>query len=417
MSSGYIPNGDKLGNLIENLTRQKQTGDSNLQYIKYPDKLIASLKKLYSLVGMPDVKDNIADQVIFLIMASRTGDKKEYMLNTVFYGPPGVGKTKVGRIMAEIWHSLGYIENKRITGYSQYINKDWENATYLIIISLFVVYAFQILAFIYKKIGVFYLTIILSALFLFLLLAFIILSKTSYWKSEYIEDDGEIISVVSRKDFVAEYVGQTAIKTRKLLDNHRGKVLFIDEAYSLLNDMKDPFGLEALTELNQFMSEHPNEIIIVFAGYKDKMQEGIFTIQPGLARRCMWHFECRGYSGIELYQILCCQLAAEGWYIPEADQQAIAELVIKNKHLFPNFGGDTERLSFFSKLESTNAAFHRGDLTNRKLYLEDVEKGLLLLNNNNIEKEKVHGTKCDDPGMNELVKLLERFRNPTSHTA
>jgi len=403
---------DKLRNLIDTLTRQINDQDPALQYIKHPDKLLTALRKMYNLVGMQEVKDNIADQVIFLIMASRTGEKKQYMLNTVFYGPPGVGKTKVGCILAEIWFALGYIENKKRVGYS-YMNQDWENATYLIIVSLFVVYGFQILAFIYKKIGVFYLTMVLGAVFLLLLFSFLILSKTSYWKETIYEDDGEIIKIVSRKDFVAEYVGQTAIKTKKLLDANCGKVLFIDEAYSLINDARDPFGLEALTTLNQFMSEHPDEIIIIFAGYKDKMQEGIFSIQPGLPRRCMWHFECSGYSGLELYQIFCCQLQTEGWYIPESDQRGIGELIMSNKELFPNFGGDTERLSFFSKLESTNAAFHRGDLTNRCLFLEDVEKGIKLLSNNNIKKEPGN---CErngrDQNVNELMKLLERFREP-----
>lgn len=100
-----------------------------------------------------------------------------------------------------------------------------------------------------------------------------------------IPPDDQIIKVVTRADFVDRYVGWTSPKTIKLLEENLGKVLFVDEAYSLINGPHDEFGMEALTALNLFLSQRPREIIVVFAGYKDLLQTGVYSVQPGLKRR------------------------------------------------------------------------------------------------------------------------------------
>src|SRR5205807_9799226 len=77
------------------------------------------------------------------------------------------------------------------------------------------------------------------------------------------KDKDSNISIVSRADFVGEYQGFTATKTYNLLKNNlqQGKVTFIDEAYSLIHGDNDGFGMEALTTLNRFMSDHPEAIV------------------------------------------------------------------------------------------------------------------------------------------------------------
>jgi hypothetical protein len=75
------------------------------------------------------------------------------------------------------------------------------------------------------------------------------------------------VRIVQRADLVAEYVGQTAPKTRKVLDECLYGVLIIDEAYSLYNGERDTFGEECITVINQYMSEHAGEIIIILIGY------------------------------------------------------------------------------------------------------------------------------------------------------
>ena len=93
-----------------------------------------------------------------------------------------------------------------------------------------------------------------------------------------IPPDDQIIKVVTRADFVDRYVGWTSPKTIKLLEENLGKVLFVDEAYSLINGPHDEFGMEALTSLNLFLSQHSKEIIVIFAGYKDLLQTGVYSV-------------------------------------------------------------------------------------------------------------------------------------------
>ncbi len=166
-------------------------------------------------------------------------------------------------------------------------------------------------------------------------------------------NDRDLIRVVSRQDFVAEYLGQTATKTKALLYANLGKVLFIDEAYSLYNGERDQFGIEALTTLNLFMSENPDGIAVIFAGYKELMKYGVFRVQPGLPRRFMWHFECTGYDGEQLADIFYRQVYQDGWGIRKSDYQAIRKLMCDNSDMFKSYGGDTERLLFYSQLEAS----------------------------------------------------------------
>ena len=75
-------------------------------------------------------------------------------------------------------------------------------------------------------------------------------------------------------------MGQTAGQTRKALHKHKGGCIFIDEFYTLSNSDNDSYGAEALGELNTFMSENPDTVVIV-AGYKNEVEK-VFEVQPGL---------------------------------------------------------------------------------------------------------------------------------------
>lgn len=165
------------------------------------------------------------------------------------------------------------------------------------------------------------------------------------------------IKIVSRPDFVGQYVGHTCDKTQKLLTTtlEEGKVLFIDEAYSIVIDEKDSFGNEAINELNRFMSENPS-LVIIFAGYKDKMESTLFQQQPGLSRRISWKFEITNYTGDMLANIFIKQLAKDDWKFEgnEKELNNFFQLKIKN---FDSFGGDTLRLAFYCKLTYSELKF------------------------------------------------------------
>ena len=199
-----------------------------------------------------------------------------------------------------------------------------------------------------------------------------------------IPSDDQIIKIVTRADFVDKYVGWTSPKTNKLLEENLGKVLFVDEAYSLINGAHDEFGMEALTALNLFLSQRPKEIIVIFAGYKDLLESGPYAVQPGLKRRFMWQFDCNGYDAQQLFEIFKMQLRKKGWGINKDEE--ILKIFQNNMDAFPAFGGDTERAGFFAELE------HSRDFINDEKGLKinvlepkHILRGILKLRENNFK--------------------------------
>ena len=109
----------ELSRLIARLQRGIARNASYIKTVRHPHLLIASLQELNDLIGNDKVKDAVATQVSHLIMIKRRAlensaiKEDEVMLNTVLYGPPGVGKTLVGTKLAKIWYSLGYLDGSR----------------------------------------------------------------------------------------------------------------------------------------------------------------------------------------------------------------------------------------------------------------------------------------------------------------
>jgi len=183
-------------------------------------------------------------------------------------------------------------------------------------------------------------------------------NTTDSFADPYENEDPKFV-VAAREDLIAEYLGQTAPKTKKVLERARGGVLFIDEAYSLCNmdgGSKDKYGEECLTTINEFMSLHPDEIIIIFAGYKDKLMSSIFKAQPGLMRRCAYFFEIKDYTINGLNKIFRTQLSKNGWSL---DQNVkLHDVFTENQDLIRDGGGGfTESLVFFCKLAYGNSKF------------------------------------------------------------
>lgn len=192
-----------------------------------------------------------------------------------------------------------------------------------------------------------------------------------------------VVKIVSREDFVGGFLGQTALKTEKLLQESLGKVLFIDEAYSLVNDEKDSYGREALTILNRFMSEHPDELIVIFAGYREKMEQTIFHFQPGLKSRCTWMFEIDGYTEVGLSRIFRQQLHENKWRLE--DNVKLENFFKRNIKEFPAFGRDTNRLVFYCKTCYTEYVFDH-EVEHTKTITKDILKNALVyLRNNRIK--------------------------------
>jgi stage V sporulation protein K len=106
----------------------------------------------------------------------------------------------------------------------------------------------------------------------------------------------------TRADLVAEYIGQTAPKVRALVEKAIGGVLFIDEAYALLHDPDWDFGPEAIAELIQQMENRRDDLVVIFAGYTDKMK-AFLKMNPGLKSRVPNTIEFPDYSVEEMVEI------------------------------------------------------------------------------------------------------------------
>ncbi len=109
---------------------------------------------------------------------------------------------------------------------------------------------------------------------------------------------------VSRTDLIAGYQGQTALKVKKVIEQAKGGVLFIDEAYSITeNDHSDSYGRECLTELTKALEDYRDDLVVIVAGYSEPMGH-FFASNPGLKSRFNTFIEFPDYSGDELHDML-----------------------------------------------------------------------------------------------------------------
>ncbi len=109
---------------------------------------------------------------------------------------------------------------------------------------------------------------------------------------------------VSRTDLIAGYQGQTALKVKKVIEEAKGGVLFIDEAYSITeNDHSDSYGRECLTELTKALEDYREDLVVIVAGYTEPMNL-FFESNPGLRSRFNTFIEFDDYSPQELINIL-----------------------------------------------------------------------------------------------------------------
>ena len=121
-------------------------------------------------------------------------------------------------------------------------------------------------------------------------------------KENEVLKSGELVEV-GRAGLVGKYVGHTAPLVKSAFRRARGSVLFIDEAYSLVDDREGLFGDEAINAIVQEMENLRDEVVVIFAGYPDKM-EGFLSRNPGLRSRIGFHVNFPDYSPTELYAIL-----------------------------------------------------------------------------------------------------------------
>jgi len=150
----------------------------------------------------------------------------------------------------------------------------------------------------------------------------------------YIRRDHMVVA--SRDDLVGQYVGHTAPKTKEVLKRAMGGVLFIDEAYSLYRPENErDYGQEAIEILLQVMESERENLVVILAGYKDKM-ERFFAQNPGLRSRIAHHIEFPDYTLDELVAIGELMLAQQN-YVLDEEARAAFRRYIECRMRLPNF--------------------------------------------------------------------------------
>ncbi len=134
----------------------------------------------------------------------------------------------------------------------------------------------------------------------------------------------EIVEV-GRADLVGKYVGHTADRVREVFQRAKGRLLFVDEAYSLLEGQERSFGDEAINTIVQEMENHRAETIVIFAGYPDQMKD-FMDRNPGLRSRVPFRICFEDYSAEEMLQITELEASRRGFTIDPAAKERVLEL-------------------------------------------------------------------------------------------
>lgn len=368
--------------------------DSKIKnYFNNPTLLKSSLIELDDVIGMHNVKSQIIKQIKTYISAKAKGIYKESdRKHCLLCGPPGCGKTTVGKILCKIWVAIGFIgrdssgipkkvatfnraqdelirnQRQNIREYKDRLRtavntinsigkasglckrtvanlillKDGKSNNRVDEIINDISNANNILEETHKIIPT--LTKI----------------KTNSMQGFGIESDTNLIDskdasdlpfyVYNRNDVVSRYVGDTAHRCTKAMTEALEGVAYFDEAYNLCNNANgfgDSYGQEALTTINQFMDEHADKLIVVFAGYKEDIYNNLFRTQKGLESRFVNKFEIERYTSDELTKIFIQRLHYSQWRLNETPE--LKRLIKDNFGLFKFQGRDMDTLAVYTK--------------------------------------------------------------------
>ena len=160
---------------------------------------------------------------------------------------------------------------------------------------------------------------------------------------------GQLVEV-DRSGLVAGFVGQTALKTQEVIQKAIGGVLFIDEAYALVNqDNGNDFGREAIEVLLKNMEDHRKDLVVIVAGYSQLMEKFIHS-NPGLESRFNKYFYFEDYDGAQLFTILQSMCVKNGYVLtPEGEALARRELMALYEDRDENFGNARDVRNLFEQ--------------------------------------------------------------------
>ena len=329
----------EINNITDLLQMMEQYPDDNeIEYninMTSLHKIKEPLMELNAMIGMQGVKENIVDQILFYIQNLHQPIEPE---------PETKSKSKLGNkkfACNDFMHTVIY--GPPGTGKTEVA---------------------KIIGSIFAKLG--------------------ILNKGTFKK-------------VTRSDLVAGYLGQTAIKTKDVIKECLGGVLFIDEAYSLGNQEKrDSFSKECIDTICEALSDHKDNLMVIIAGYETDLNECFFKYNQGLHSRFTWRFKIDDYNAADLHNIFIKKIQDSGWIMN--DSVINVKWFEKHKGIFKFYGRDIETLFAKTKITHSRRVFCLEENEKKKITMSDIEKGL--------ELYLKHGNKKDENDSESYKKML-----------
>jgi probable Rubsico expression protein CbbX len=180
---------------------------------------------------------------------------------------------------------------------------------------------------------------------------------------------GHLVSV-TRDDLVGQYIGHTAPKTKEILKKAMGGVLFIDEAYYLYRaENERDYGQEAIEILLQVMENQREDLVVILAGYADRMEK-FFTSNPGFRSRIAHHIDFPDYTDAELLQIAEKMLESQNYHLAPDAREALTAYIARRRQQ-PHFANARSIRNALdrARLRQANRLFQtaRGPLNAREL--------------------------------------------------
>ena len=195
---------------------------------------------------------------------------------------------------------------------------------------------------------------------------------------------GHVVTA-TRDDLVGQYIGHTAPKTREMLKKAMGGVLFIDEAYYLYRPENErDYGAEAIEILLQVMEGNRDDLVVIFAGYKDRM-DIFYQSNPGLSSRVANHIDFPDYSAEELLAIAQLVLAAENYRFSEEATAAFSDYIHRRM-----------QLPFFANARSIRNAIDRARMRQANRLFSRIGSPLTKLDLMTIEAEDITASRVFD---------------------
>ena len=335
---------NSIGDLIQLCNDYKLA--ENVEYnidMKSLHKINDDLVELNNMIGMKTLKENIVDQLLFYLQNlhvykdASNGSKSANIetgdfLHTVIYGSPGTGKTEVAKIIGRIYANLGVIKSKPMS-----LSDKKKSSS----------------------------------------------SLSSSWSSSRPK-----FKKVTRSDLIAGYLGQTALKTKDVIKDSLGGVLFIDEAYALGNiEKRDSFAKECIDTLCEALSDNKDSLMVIIAGYEKELNDCFFSYNEGLNSRFIWRFKVDNYEAKDLRDIFVKKARDFGWSVHE---ELKVEWFEKNMKYFKYYGRDMETLFTKTKIAHSRRVFCKPEEMKKKIIMKDLENGFELFIKNDEVKNRVN---------------------------